>query len=128
MGQWLPSDRQALPRWLDDLTATVEARGETPLLPVIEKFGQLIEHDPEIYMLFSSMLSQVPYLTSAHEPQVKTVDRKRRLFNRALGRPGRVSVGHRARPRCSVAADAPHRMQGASSLLLSRVRDPSGVP
>jgi phosphatidylserine decarboxylase len=85
VGQWLPSDRQALRQWLDDLAATVEARGETPLLPVIEEFGQLIEHDPEIYMLFSSMLSQVPRRpTPTHEPQVKTVDRMLRMFNHVL--------------------------------------------
>ena len=38
VGQWLPPDRQALRQWLDDLVATFEARGHTPLLPVIDDF------------------------------------------------------------------------------------------
>jgi hypothetical protein len=34
-----------------------------PLLPVVEEFRQLIERDPEIYMLFAFMLTQAPRQT-----------------------------------------------------------------
>ncbi len=33
VGEWLPSDEQALGRWLADLAAKADARGEVPLLP-----------------------------------------------------------------------------------------------
>jgi phosphatidylserine decarboxylase len=85
VGKWLPSDQQVLGRWVDDLIAAVDARGDVPLLPVIEEFRRLIEADPEIYMLFAFMLKQVPYRrTPTHEPQVRTVDAMLRLFNHVL--------------------------------------------
>ena len=48
VGRWLPSDQQVLERWLDDLIAKTDARGDVPLFPVVEEFRQLIERDPEI--------------------------------------------------------------------------------
>ena len=55
---------------------------------MIEEFRQLIEHDPEIYTPFSSMLGQAPYRpTPTREPQVKTVDRMLRLFNHVMHAP-----------------------------------------
>ena len=85
VGKWLPSDQQVLGRWLDDLIAKADARGDVPLLPVVEEFRQLIERDPEIYMLFASMLMQTPRkLTPADKPQVRTVDHMLKLFNHIL--------------------------------------------
>jgi phosphatidylserine decarboxylase len=60
VGEWLPSDQRVLGQWVDDLSARADARGDVPLLPVIEEFRQLIERDPEIYMLFAYMLTQTP--------------------------------------------------------------------
>lgn len=31
VGKWLPSDQQVLGRWLDDLIAKADARGDVPL-------------------------------------------------------------------------------------------------
>jgi phosphatidylserine decarboxylase len=85
VGGWLPSDQQVLGRWLDDLAAKAGARGDGPLLPVVEEFRQLIETDPVICMLFASMLRQVPYKqTPTHEPQVRTVDQLLKMFNHVL--------------------------------------------
>jgi phosphatidylserine decarboxylase len=85
VGKWLPSDQQVLGRWLDDLIAKADARGDVPLLPVVEEFRQLIERDPEIYMLFAFMLTQTPRkLTPADKPQVRTVDHMLKLFNHIL--------------------------------------------
>jgi len=85
VGELLPSDQRALVRWLDDLSARADARGEVPLLPVVEEFRQLIERDPVVSMLFASMLRQVPYnQTPDYEPQVRTVDKLLRLLNHIL--------------------------------------------
>ncbi|MFE1251917.1 phosphatidylserine decarboxylase family protein [Streptomyces sp. NPDC058741] len=85
VGNWLPSDQEFLRRWLDDLIDEVETTREAPLLPVIEDFARLIREDPEVHMLFSFMLEQVPYKeTPTNEPQVKTVEQMLRLFNRIM--------------------------------------------
>ena len=85
VGEWLPSDEQFLARWLDDLITQVESENDVPLLPVVSEFKQLIENDPEVYMLFAFMLQQVPFKhTPTHEPQVKTVDQMLRLFNHIM--------------------------------------------
>ena len=85
VGEWLPSDEQALGRWLADLAEKADAQGEVPLLPVVEEFRQLIERDPVVSMLFASMLRQVPFRqTPDYEPQVRTVDKLLRLLNHIL--------------------------------------------
>ena len=85
VGRWLPSDQQVLERWLDDLIAKTDARGDVPLLPVVEEFRQLIERDPEIYMLFAFMLTQTPRKpTPTGKPQVRTVDHMLKLFNHIM--------------------------------------------
>jgi phosphatidylserine decarboxylase len=82
VGGWLPSDQAILGQWVGDLVAKVEGEGEQPLLPVVEEFRQLIEDDPEVYMLFRFMLTQVPHHKSAaYEPQVKTVEQLLGLFS-----------------------------------------------
>ena len=81
----VPSQLQVLERWLDDLIAKTDADGDVPLLPVVEEFRQLIERDPEIYMLFAFMLTQAPGKpTPTGKPQVRTVDHMLKLFNRIL--------------------------------------------
>jgi phosphatidylserine decarboxylase len=85
VGEWLPSDQQVLRQWLDGLIAKADAGGDAPLLPVVEEFRQLIERDPEVYMLFAFMLTQAPYKrTPAGKPQVKTVDHMLELFNHVM--------------------------------------------
>ncbi len=85
VGRWLPSDQQVLERWLDDLIAKTDARGDVPLFPVVEEFRQLIERDPEIYMLFAFMLTQTPRKpTPTGKPQVRTVDHMLKLFNHIM--------------------------------------------
>jgi phosphatidylserine decarboxylase len=85
VGGWLPSDQQVLENWLDGLMAKTEADGDVPLLPVVDEFRQLIEQDPEIYMLFAFMLTQTSQKrTPADKPQVKTVDHLLKLFNHVM--------------------------------------------
>lgn len=59
VGQWLPSDQQMLDKWLVNIVQEA-ADAQKPMLPVIEEFKQLIERDPEIFMQFNQMFTQVP--------------------------------------------------------------------
>ena len=85
VGEWLPSDQQVLGQWLDGLIAKTDAHGDVPLLPVIEDFRQLIERDPEIFMMFTLMLREAPHRkTPTDQPQVRTVDHMLKLFNHVM--------------------------------------------
>ena len=59
VGQWLPSDQNVLEQWLQDLIDETDAEKKS-LLPVVEKFKNLIEGDPVIYMLFHQMFEEIP--------------------------------------------------------------------
>ncbi|MFA5420387.1 MAG: phophatidylserine decarboxylase associated domain-containing protein, partial [Bacteroidales bacterium] len=59
VGEWLPTDHAVLNQWMKDLIAEAEA-DQSPLLPVVDELKQLIENDPEVYMLFHQMFDQVP--------------------------------------------------------------------
>ncbi|WP_211236388.1 phosphatidylserine decarboxylase family protein [Desulfovibrio inopinatus] len=62
VGKWLASDQQILDAWADELI--LEAKVEEarpPLAPVLQEFKELIENDPELYMLFTEMFLQVPH-------------------------------------------------------------------
>lgn len=61
VAKWLPSDQQAVDQWRAKLISEVQtAPVDIPLLPVIKEFKDLIENDPEIYMLFNEMFKQIP--------------------------------------------------------------------
>jgi phosphatidylserine decarboxylase len=59
VGQWLPSDQLFLDRWLEAIIQKTHAE-QKALHPVIADFGDLIESDPEIFMLFNQMFEQIP--------------------------------------------------------------------
>lgn len=59
VGAWLPSDHAFLVRWLEAMIQKTHAEAKA-LHPVIADFRDLIESDPEIFMLFSQMFEQVP--------------------------------------------------------------------
>lgn len=59
IGEWLPSDQEFLDQWLNQHIKAVDASGKA-LHPVMEEFKNLIERDPEIYMLFNQMFDQIP--------------------------------------------------------------------
>jgi phosphatidylserine decarboxylase len=87
VGGWLPSDEADLDQWVGDLVTEVAAAGQQPLLPVVDEFRRLIEDDAEVFMLFRSMLQQVPHHRSlTPEPRVKTVEQLLGLFNYVLTR------------------------------------------
>lgn len=59
VGKWLPTDQAFLEKWRDALIKEVDAEPK-PLLPVIQEFNEFIENDPQVFMLFSQMFTEVP--------------------------------------------------------------------
>ncbi|MGC1375377.1 MAG: phosphatidylserine decarboxylase family protein [Anaerolineales bacterium] len=117
VGHWLPSDQAVLENWLDKLIKeskqqrkTFEAKREKALSenaedsklyieavnsdflhPVLLEFKELIEDDPEIFMFFNQMFTQVPkrppYNKNPNgDPQVKNYEEMLDLMNVILTR------------------------------------------
>ena len=59
VGEWLPSDQAFLDTWLAAIIRKSLAE-QRSLHPVIADFRDLIEGDPQIFMLFRQMFDQVP--------------------------------------------------------------------
>jgi phosphatidylserine decarboxylase len=59
VGEWLPSDQAFLDKWLGAMIKRTDTE-EKALHPIIADFQDLIESDPEIFMLFNQMFEQVP--------------------------------------------------------------------
>ncbi|MDD5037489.1 MAG: phosphatidylserine decarboxylase family protein [Methylococcaceae bacterium] len=90
VGHWLPSDQTILEKWMDALINEVEAQIK-PLHPVIAEFKELIERDPEIYMFFHQMFTQVPKRPPYNKnpngkPQVKNYEQMLRMMNAIMTR------------------------------------------
>jgi phosphatidylserine decarboxylase len=86
VGAWLPSDEAVLSRWLDKLITKV-AKTPKPLHPVIQDFKNLIESDPEIYMYFHLMFSEIPKKYQKDpdgNPQVRNYKHMLELMNEIL--------------------------------------------
>ena len=59
VGKWLPSDQKFYDKWFTDIVEGTKSANQ-PLLPVIQEFKELIEGDPELFMLFTEMFNQIP--------------------------------------------------------------------
>src|SRR5450631_2177373 len=59
VGKWLTSDQAFLDRWLVAMIQKTHTE-QKALHPIIEGFRDLIETDPDIFMLFHQMFEQVP--------------------------------------------------------------------
>jgi phosphatidylserine decarboxylase len=59
VGEWLPSDHALLSKWLEAIIHKTHTE-QKAFHPVIADFQDLIESDPEIFMLFNQMFEQVP--------------------------------------------------------------------
>lgn len=90
VGKWLPSDTRVLQAWLGRLIVEVDKNThETPLLPVVQEFKDVIETDPEIYMLMHQMFDQVPDTEAFRSdptgtPQIRDYKHMLRLINHIL--------------------------------------------
>ena len=85
VGEWLPSDHAILENWLTRLIARVEKK-PVPLHPVVQELKDLIESDPEIYMYFHLMFTEIPtkppYNKDPDEkPQVRSYEHMLELLN-----------------------------------------------
>lgn len=91
LGNWMPPKRAQVERWLGALIEEVNVNPE-PLHPIIEDFKELIESDPEIFMLFHMMFDQVPNKPPYNQepygigPQVRDYHVMLRLFNAIMTR------------------------------------------
>ncbi|MDD2338211.1 MAG: phophatidylserine decarboxylase associated domain-containing protein, partial [Geobacteraceae bacterium] len=88
VGKWLPSDKVVFDQWLAGVVAGTESANE-PLAPVIRELKELIEGDPQLYMLFNQMFDQVPCKRSfskdpAGNPQIKNYQQMLQVMNRIL--------------------------------------------
>ncbi len=88
VGAWLPSDQLILDKWMQTLIMETDADA-LPLFPVVEEFKNLIESDPEIYMLFHQMFNQVPNKPPynqdpAGKPQVRDYLHMLQLINQVM--------------------------------------------
>ncbi len=89
-GEWLPSDHAVLDSWITKLINEVAAKETAePLLPVIQEFKDLIEEDPDLYMLFNQMFEQVPQKPPFNKdptgkPQVRDYRHMLELMNHIL--------------------------------------------
>ncbi len=88
VGAWLPSDQVILDKWMQTLITETDANTK-PLLPVVQEFKNLIESDPEIYMLFHQMFMQVPNkppynLDPTGKPQVRDYLHMLQLINQVM--------------------------------------------
>ena len=59
IGEWLPSDQAFLEKWLAAIIQKTHTE-QKALHPVVADFQDLIENDPEIFMLFNQMFEEVP--------------------------------------------------------------------
>ncbi|KDR68487.1 hypothetical protein GALMADRAFT_282963 [Galerina marginata CBS 339.88] len=88
VGEWLPKDHRFLESWLDKKIQTVHERDRSPeeFHPVIQEFQQLIETNPELYMVFHQMFEEIPNKPPYNDdptgkPQVRDYMTMLRLFD-----------------------------------------------
>ena len=92
VGKWLPSDQNFFDEWRSNLIRETDALpADTPLLPVVAEFRDLIEGDPELLMLFTEMFDQVPQKPAfrknpAGAPQVRNYIHMLQLLNHIMTR------------------------------------------
>ena len=60
VGRWLPSDQVVLDNWLVSLSEQAKKTKTSKLSPAVNDLKNLIETDPELYMLFNQMYEQIP--------------------------------------------------------------------
>ena len=104
VGEWLPSDKATLQKWLqkhieevDGLIASSpkadshedepDADVSYPFLPVIQRFKENIESNAEITMFFHQMFSEIPKKytkTPTQKPQVRNYHHMLQLINHII--------------------------------------------
>ena len=90
VGKWQSSDQEHLEKWQAKLIEETETVNK-PFHPVIQEFKDLIEGDPQLYMLFCQMFEQIPqkppYINDpTGKPQVRDYKHMLELLNHILTR------------------------------------------
>jgi len=88
VGKWLPPDQSFFDQWMARLVEGTES-ADGPLSPVIREFEELIEEDPQLYMLFNQMFDQVPDDPSfgkdpTGKPRIRNYRQMLQVMNRIL--------------------------------------------
>ena len=88
VGQWLASDQLLFDKWLEGLVEGTESFNR-PLSPVIQELKELIEEDPQLYMLFNQMFEQLSTSASFDtdplgRPQITNYHQMLQVMNRIL--------------------------------------------
>lgn len=88
VGQWLPSDQTFLAQWMRNHIEKVESTPQH-IHPVIDQFRELIESDPEVFMLFNLMFDELPNRMKfnkdpADNPQIRDYKHMLVLMNAIL--------------------------------------------
>lgn len=87
VGDWLPSDQAHFDAWLSNCIAQADAELR-PFHPVIQNFQDFIEGNPDVFMLFSQMFTEVRHERSpTGEPQLKDYKQMLRVLNRIMTQP-----------------------------------------
>jgi phosphatidylserine decarboxylase len=93
VGAWLRADQQALQQQVQQHASSGVAMQDTSRtwFPVVQEFKELIESDPELYMLFIQMFEQIPRSPSflndpTGNPQVRNYLDMLHLINQNLTR------------------------------------------
>lgn len=88
VGKWLPSDQDVLNKWKKSIIQEVDS-SPTELLPVIAEFKDMIEQDPELYMLFTQAFNQIPESAKfksdpTGQPQIRDYKHMLKVMNKIL--------------------------------------------
>lgn len=88
VGKWLPSDQKHIDEWVNKLNQDANGK-EKPLLPVIQEFKDLIESDPELYMLANEMFDQIPKTKEfskdpTGQPQIRSYQQMLKVLNHVM--------------------------------------------
>lgn len=88
VGKWLPSDQKFFNKWFAKIVNGTKS-ADQHLLPVIQEFKELIEGDPELFMLFSEMFKQIPKekkykKDTSGNPQIKNYHQMLQIMNQIL--------------------------------------------
>ncbi len=88
VGKWLASDQKIMSEWVAEQLKDIKGSAK-PLKPVVQRFKDAIENDPELFMLFHEMFEQIPdkpefKLNPVGQPQITNYKQLLGIMNNVL--------------------------------------------
>ncbi len=88
VGKWLVSDQKIMSEWVAEQLKDIKGSAK-PLKPVVQRFKDAIENDPELFMLFHEMFEQIPdkpefKLNPVGQPQITDYKQLLGIMNNVL--------------------------------------------